>query len=144
MKETRQQILRFLAVGATTALIDFATYASLYFVFGLSRSFAKALGFLCGTFFAYFANRIFTFAGTNAGAASVLSFCLLYAVSLGVNVAVNEAAFWVLGIIAVPINVRVGAAFVVATAVSATCNFIGMKLVVFTAREDADPHGERL
>jgi polyisoprenyl-phosphate glycosyltransferase len=119
------QVRRFLAVGVTAVVVDSATY-SLCLAGGLPINLAKASGFLLGTAFAYMANRFWTFeAAARRGA--LRDFLLLYLATLAVNVAVNAAMIAWLG----KTRPALAAAFVVATAVSATLNFLGLKLHVF-------------
>ncbi len=122
-----RQLLRFLAAGITAVAIDFASYW-LLMAAGMAVAPAKALGFLTGAAFAYIANRDWTFRAQGS-AAVLLRFTLLYLFSLGGNVAVNEVA---LAILPIGENARV-AAFFLATLVSATINFLGMKFLVFRA-----------
>jgi len=128
MSRTRGELFRFLLVGGTTVLIDLAAYRLLMFV-GLAVPVAKATGFLIGTFFAYFANRMWTFAVTNDGPSGgeVLRFAAVYGGSLVANVVVNGVMLAVLG----RTELTIAVAFVIATATSALLNFLGMKFLVF-------------
>lgn len=127
----RRELVRFLLVGFTTVAIDFIAYRLL--VAGdLNVSLAKGAGFVTGTVFAYFANKLWTFNRPEAGTASgsALRFALLYGATLLCNVAVNAillATFQDLSFV-------FQGAFVVATGVSATLNFLGMKYFVFAQR----------
>ena len=87
---TRREITIFLVVGTLTVLVDFLTYRSLVWVALVSVELAKATGFLTGTVFAYFANRLWTFGHKTHAAGSVWRFAFLYAATLGVNVFVNS------------------------------------------------------
>jgi putative flippase GtrA len=88
---------------------------------------AKATGFLVGTVFAYFANRIWTFGHKSHAPGSAWRFTVLYAATLGANVFVNALALAVLADVTAAIQMS----FLLATGVSATLNFLGMKLFVF-------------
>jgi putative flippase GtrA len=122
---TSVQLRRFLIVGSTTVLVDFATY-TLCLALGLPIDPAKGLGFVAGTFFAYLANRFWTFdaAGTQG---RFWHFLALYLTTLVINVGVNAAVVALVGV-STP---GLGFAFVVATGVSASLNFVGMKFIVF-------------
>lgn len=118
---------RFLAVGTTTVLIDYLCY-HLTHSFGIDLSLSKAVGFVSGTVFAYFANRYWTFSAKNIVLwSSIWRFMLVYSVNLGVNVFLNNLF----------IHVLTGnknafiIAFTIATGTSAISNFIGMKYFVF-------------
>jgi putative flippase GtrA len=124
----RKQVIRFLVVGFTTVAIDYLSYR-LLIPLGMGYAPAKAASFIIGTVFAYFANRFWTFGGQESHPApgSVLRFGVLYATTLLCNVAANALLLAVLAGHAFAIQ----SAFVVATAISATLNFLGMKYLVF-------------
>jgi putative flippase GtrA len=124
----RKEVLRFLVVGFTTVAIDYLTYRVLV-TLGAAYSPAKATSFIVGTVFAYFANRFWTFGGhgTSPARGSVPRFAILYATTLLCNVAVNSVLLSVFS--GYPFAIQ--GAFVVATGVSATLNFLGMKYLVF-------------
>lgn len=125
----RREAAIFLVVGSLTVVVDFLVYRSLVWFDLLGIDTAKAVGFVAGTLFAYFANRYWTFGHKRAMPGSWYRFIILYALTLGANVAVNAG---MLGLLAeVPWSIQF--AFLVATAVSATLNFLGMKFFVFKA-----------
>lgn len=123
----RRELGIFLLVGALTVVVDFATYRSLVQAGILGVDPAKAAGFLIGTLFAYFANRFWTFGRTQHAAGSGWRFVALYACTLVANVAINALALNLLTGYVFAVQL----AFVLATGVSASFNFIGMKLYVF-------------
>ncbi|WP_194791197.1 GtrA family protein [Pseudomonas sp. UFMG81] len=114
----------FLVVGSLTVLVDFLSYRGLASAGWLPVDWAKGVGFLVGTVFAYFANRFWTFNAKVPAQGSVGRFVCLYACTLLANIAINRLALSTLGGI-VPL------AFVLATGVSAVLNFLGMKFFVF-------------
>lgn len=122
------QALRFLAVGATTVVIDFVVYQGLHLI-DVPLTPAKALSFIVATVCAYFFNRAFTF-GASGGRRSAITFSLLYGVTLVVNVSVNAVALYLLP----RSDARVIVAFLCAQAVSSTLNFVGMRYLVFADR----------
>lgn len=127
-----RQARRFLVAGFATVCVDALSYAILL-RFGFDHPTAKALGFLSGTTFAWFVNRLFTFSAPPQPFSSVLRFAALYGGTLVMNVAVNELvrlgweAVW--SGMAASLSSNVG--FLAATAASATANFFGMRLFVF-------------
>jgi putative flippase GtrA len=133
---TRRQrlgsILRFLVVGGITVAIDAAVYALLGSL-AVPLELAKGISFAVGAVFAYVANWRFTF-GTRRGRWSEVFFVLVYTAALGLNVAVNALARWVLG----DSPIALGVSFVVATGVSALWNYVGMSLLVFRSRPAAE------
>lgn len=126
----RRELPVFLVVGALTVLVDLLVYRALMASGLATTAPAKAIGFLAGTVFAYCANRHWTFSQRTAAPGSAARFAVLYGATLAANVAVNAAMLRMLGAagpaLAVPL------AFLAATGVSATLNFIGMKTLVFT------------
>ncbi len=122
----RKEFVIFLVVGSLTVLVDFLMYhLFLWVVFGYSV--AKAIGFVSGTVFAYFANRSWTFGHIQRSRGSAFRFGLLYSLTLGTNVLSNYISL----IIFDKSKWAVHTAFLFATLVSATLNFIGMKFFVF-------------
>lgn len=117
----------FLIVGSLTVLVDFAVYRGLLWLDVTSIDLAKGVSFLAGTVFAYFANRFWTFGHQSIAAGSVGRFAVLYLSTLIANIAVNALALKAL--IDVPSSLQW--AFLLATGVSATLNFLGMKFFVF-------------
>jgi len=120
-----RELRRFLLVGSTTVGIDFLSYYALLWG-GVQIDVAKALGFISGMVFAWFANRSYTFEA-RGGAGRLAGFVVLYLATLGLNVAANRFGVWILGV-SIP---GIVGAFLVATGLSATANFLGMKYLVF-------------
>ena len=122
---------RFLVIGGTTVLIDLLCYSIFLFV-GLQTHLSKGMSFSSGTVFAYFANRKITFRSDRSGTGRFILFALLYLSTLGVNVFTNERVLdWF-----ERVEFAYAVAFLLATGISATLNFIGMKFVVFTPKEE--------
>lgn len=130
----KRELVIFLIVGLATVLIDFLTYSSLVWINLLSVDLSKGIGFLMGTCFAYFANRMFTFGHKNPATGSAWRFTSLYAITLGINVWVNA---FVLHLFDTTTQV-IQLAFLMATGISAILNFIGMKWLVFKAKPTQD------
>lgn len=126
MSRLRREVLVFLIVGGTTVLIDFLFYTILLWS-DVAHAPAKAAGFITGTVFAYFANRIWTFQARHTSLRNIVPFCILYCSTLLVNVGTNAAVLAVLG----TGRVSVFLAFLSATGISAILNFVGMKFFVF-------------
>ncbi len=122
----RRELPTFLIVGVLAVLTDFTVYRAVAWA-GLDIHAAKAIGFISGTVFAYFANRLWTFSDTRPVRNSALRFLLLYTLTLLANVQVNALVLALLsgwsGVMQI--------AFLAATGTSATLNFLGMKFFVF-------------
>jgi len=123
----KRELVIFLIVGASTVLVDFITYLGLIEFQVMDVDMAKATGFLVGTLFAYFANRFWTFGHKSHLPGSAWRFSALYASTLGANVLINALSLKLL--VDMPIAFQL--AFLLATGVSASLNFLGMKLFVF-------------
>jgi len=123
----KRELVIFLIVGASTVLVDFITYLGLIEFQVMDVDMAKATGFLVGTLFAYFANRFWTFGHKSHVPGSAWRFSALYASTLGANVLINALSLKLL--VDMPIAFQL--AFLLATGVSASLNFLGMKLFVF-------------
>ena len=127
---TKREIGTFLMVGSLTVLVDFAVYRTFLWLWALGIEFAKGIGFIAGTLFAYFANRFCTFGGKQHASGSAWRFALLYMSTLGANVTVNAITLKLL----MDFMAALQLSFLTATGVSATLNFIGMKFFVFKSR----------
>lgn len=115
-------------------VVDFLTYRGLVWAQLFGVDLAKAIGFLAGTVFAYFANRAWTFGQRRYAAGSAWRFATLYASTLGANVLVNAIALVILA----GMTGAIQTAFLLATGVSATLNFLGMKFFVFKSLPQAE------
>ena len=124
--QLRTSLGRFLIVGSTTVLVDLAAYSALALA-GMAIDVAKAVGFLTGTLFAYFANRTYTFRATGS-AIVFLKFLFIYFLALCLNVGVNHAFI----VLFAGLRFTYESAFVTATGVSAIFNYLGMRYIVFT------------
>lgn len=122
----RRELPIFLVVGVLAVLTDFVVYRSVAWT-DFDIHVAKAVGFISGTVFAYFANRIWTFSDARPVRSSALRFLLLYTLTLLANVQVNALALVLLSGWSGAMQI----AFLAATGTSATLNFIGMKFFVF-------------
>ena len=128
----------FLIVGLLTVGIDFLIYRSFIYLqpFGLdSVNIAKGFSFISGTIFAYFANRFWTFNQQTTGAGSVFRFAMVYILGLIANIAINYLCIEWFSCPALATEYTLLIAFILATGVSASFNFIGMKFFVFTDRK---------
>jgi putative flippase GtrA len=103
------------------------TYRGLIHFQVMEFDMAKATAFLVGTIFAYFANRFWTFGHKSQERGTAWRFSALYASTLGANVLINAVALKLLTDTAVAFQL----AFLLATGVSASLNFLVMKLFVF-------------
>ncbi len=120
--------LRFLAVGLGAVAVDFLSYLLLLLALGLPTGPAKGAAFLLGAAFAFVVNGTFTF-GARLTAGSLRRFAFVYAIGLALNVGLNAAVLAVLDLTGERVP-----AFLVATAASATWNYLGMRHFAFAER----------
>ena len=126
VKLLEYEIVRFLIIGGITVLIDFICYFILIYT-GFDTPLSKGISFSIGTVFAYFANRNYTFQSSMGGFFRFTVFTLLYLSTLVVNVVSNEIVLNLTSHIKISLMI----AFIIATSLSATLNFIGMKYMIF-------------
>jgi len=118
----KKQLSRFLVVGLSAVITDFTVYFILLTV--LPHPPAKILSFIAGTLVAYIFNKYWTFEKPHRSNYELITFFLLYTVTLVANVGVNTLALNLL-----PQYTLL--AFLCATATSTILNFIGQKWWVF-------------
>ena len=112
-----------------TVAIDFALYRSLLhlILFGAENlNLAKGISFIGGTFFAYMANRFWTFNQQAIRSDSFSRFIAVYVLGLAANIAVNYLAITYLNVFFGISEYNIILAFLLATSISASLNFIGM------------------
>lgn len=115
-------VFRFLIVGGCSTLIDFLVYMGLSIVIPIS--FAKALSMIVASFFSYFANKLFTFKDKNkTNVRYIISFYIVFIANLCANVGVNALVYNLTG--------KKSLAFIFATAIGMSVNFLGQKFFVF-------------
>ena len=132
----KRQLRHFFIIGIGSVLIDALTYS--YLLAHIDYSGSKAASFFAGTIFAYLANKFITFRRPEYSGLEIAKFAFLYLFTLILNVGVNKLAMLQLTAVSdskvydfVAGEVIVSLAFLTATCVSMTCNFIGQKFWVF-------------
>lgn len=140
MTNARREIVRFLIVGLTAAVLDFSLYRLVLWI-GDSVSLAKTCGFIAGTVFAFFLNRLWTFSKTvePVSTRELTRFAAIYGLSLIANVGTNSLVLSLFG----KSEIIIWAGFILATALSATLNFLGLKFLVF-GDDRAQPRSNRM
>ena len=123
----KRELVLFAFVGSTSVALDFLSYLFFIYFKLVEISVAKAIGFLVGTLFAYYANRFWTFGHNALVTGSSWRFAILYSISLGANVFINKSMLE----LTASIEATFQLAFIIATGISASINFIGMKYFVF-------------
>lgn len=126
----KRDFVLFLIVGSMSTLIDFLTYSGIVHSAAVSVGIAKGSSFLVGTVFTYCANRFWIFCYIDHQPGSLWRFGFLYMLTLGANVLVNAVALKLLH----DVRVAFPLAFITATGISASLNYLGMKWFVFKAK----------
>jgi putative flippase GtrA len=121
-----KEVRYFLIVGLLTVLIDYLVY-SLSRKLIISTSQSKAFGFISGTIFAFLVNRSITFKNYDNIWGHLYKFLILYSGTLFINITINNNLLNWLN----HFQYKVQLSFVIATLISATINYIGMKYFVF-------------
>jgi putative flippase GtrA len=129
IKLFKYEISRFLIVGSTTVLIDLIFYF-IFIYLGFDIALSKGVSFSIGTIFAYFANRSYTFQSSRDGMLRFIYFVILYISTLVVNVMSNEIILNFSSHLSQSLLI----AFLSATIISATLNFLGMNYLVFSSK----------
>ena len=116
------QILVFLLIGGLATTIDFVIYNYLFTFFSINIS--KLISMLSSSLFSYFMNKIFTFnKGRNYNQKYLIKFYIIFLLNLLTNIFVN---YYVYKLTSVKLL-----AFILATLLGMTVNFIGQKFFVF-------------
>jgi putative flippase GtrA len=138
--DVKKQLIKFTLIGVLAVLVDLVCYYVLLNVLPEqlfdrvpNESVAKFFSFLCGMSVTYTFNKLWTWKKRDSSKARMTKFMLLYGFSLGMNVASNSFFLFVLhgfsDILNLPYKYFI--AFVGATGLSASINFLGQKFWVF-------------
>ncbi|MDB4661711.1 GtrA family protein [Gammaproteobacteria bacterium] len=116
-----KQVSKFIFIGLISVSIDYSSYLLLSLIISVNLS--KAISFILGSIFSFYFNKNFTFLDSSElKLIKILNFSGVYLSSLFMNVLINNALLFKLGI---------AHAFLIATFFSATYNFLLMKNFVF-------------
>lgn len=136
----KKQLIKFTLIGVLAVLVDLACYyiflnvlpRSIAFGFEI-EDFAKAMSFLCGMSVTYTLNKLWTWKSKTKSNKRVLNFAILYGSSLLINVFANSKTLDILHEVEIlkKLDYKYLIAFIVATGISASVNFIGQKFWVF-------------
>lgn len=113
-----------MVVGLVCVAADLSVYTALSDGLGIRLTAAKAISYLVGVAVGFGLNKRWTFRSSRRTWSEPISYLLLYAVTLGINVVCNN---FVLSLLP---NWRL-LAFLLATGITTVINFSGMRLVTF-------------
>ena len=122
-----RQLTIFIIVGILSTVLNYFIYSGLFYQ-GIPTPISKFIGFVSGMVFSYFGSKIVTFNDNRKSLSITWNFVLVYGIGAIHDVSVNEIILLGLGEFIYKREI----AFVFATLVSATVNFLGLKLFVFT------------
>ncbi len=122
-----KRIIFFLILGGQSAGVDYLVYRGITLLGIWDASISKALGYIAGSLFAYLVNCFWTFGNRAHQENNYFWFCTLYALTLLINIYVNGSMLKLMP----DYKYSVQAAFLIATAISASLNFLGMNYFVF-------------
>ena len=125
--ELKTQIIRFIATGGLSAVVDFGLYVLLLY-YGMDVRLAKSIGFIAGTTTAYLINRRWTFQAPPSRARFV-AVVALYLGTFGVQVVINTVLYDMLPELRLSLHVLI--AFVIAQGTATIINFVVQRLVIF-------------
>ena len=115
-------LVKFLLIGGTSTLIDYIIYSALSL--RLPPTVAKLCSMLCSTFFAFLVNRKWTFDSRGQSwIESLKKYYLAQAANITVNVSTNAVLLF--------LTQNKTAAFIGATAIAMSVNFLLQKFYVF-------------
>lgn len=120
----QRQAGRFLLIGGSSVLIDYACY-SLLAGLGAPAMAVKGMSYNAGMLFGFFGNKFWTFQAHAPSRREPLVYAALYTVTLAVNVGLHAAVLQWLG------SDAKAFAFLVATGATTVLNFIGLKYLAF-------------
>ncbi len=136
----KKQLIKFITIGLLAALVDLACYYIFLnllpekaFSFMGNEVFAKTISFLCGLTITYFFNKKWTWKQSGSSKRRFAKFVSLYGFSLVFNVAMNSILLYILKSNAIfsELPYKYLIAFIGATGISASINFLGQKFWVF-------------
>ena len=120
------KLYRFVFIGVITVLIDFFFYKTLSLI--TSVQIAKGISFMIGALFSYHANRLITFRFPINSFTIFIKFSSVYFFNMIINIISNS---FLIDLIANRTEYSNIFAFFIATGLSATLNFLGMKYFIY-------------
>lgn len=148
MKVVIKQITKFFIIGVSAVMVDFIVYYLLSDLIAVNTDIAKGIGFMIGTVYTYYLNKLWTWKYTEkSNKGMILKFAMVYAVSFVFNILINKYGLKLISECDVRLVIDSKAsgsssnlfslkghkflAFFLATIASAVINFMGQKFLVF-------------
>lgn len=121
MRNIKGELGRFFVSGCVAVITDAVIYYALLPF--LAPWLSKSISFIAGATFAYFINKFWTFKKTGFSHKEVIKFIFVYGTTLFVNVGINSSILFLFN--------SYFFAYIIATGISASLNFVGQKIFVF-------------
>lgn len=158
MRVVIKQITKFFIIGVSAVLVDFIIYYLLSDFLSVQIDISKGIGFMVGTVYTYYLNKLWTWKHTEkSNKGMLLKFGLVYAISFIFNILINKYGMKLIPEFEVNLTINLletqelknifsikgnkFLAFFLATLVSAVINFLGQKFLVFN-QVKLDPKDE--
>jgi putative flippase GtrA len=151
VKDSQKQVIKYILIGISAVLLDFIVYYALS-IQQTPIDTAKVAGFIAGSFYTFFLNKVWTWKDKRKTNFSQLGkFFIIYGVSLLINVSVNKLGISILPDYTLSFNLSNSdglelftygmktdkiIAFFFATLGSAFWNFFGQKYWVFKDKKN--------
>jgi putative flippase GtrA len=127
----RDQLSSFILGGLIAVTLDWGSFFFLIQFCGISPNISKPISFLVGTVFAFYYNGIFSFQ-SNLGKSQFMRHLILYTFSMTINFVVFTLSMRFSPTFLVP---KFLLSLGLATSLSMTINFAGMRNWVFRSKE---------
>ena len=118
----KKELSRFIVGGCSAVITDYLTYL-LMVKMGIDVAAAKLVSFMLGSLVGFIINEYWTFESDGKVRRELMKYALLYAITAGLNVWVNQ--------VALNNDCPTWLAFLFATGASTIANFLGQKFFVF-------------
>jgi putative flippase GtrA len=129
--KVRHQFSSFILGGLIAVTLDWGAFFVLIHFCGINANISKPISFLVGTVFAFYYNGTFSFQ-SNLGKSQFIRHLILYSFSMTINLIVFTLSMRYSPTFLVPKSlVSLG----LATSISMTINFVGMRNWVFRSEE---------
>ena len=122
------RLIKFALTGMAGTFLDFAVF-TISLGFSDHAAISRALGYTCGTIWAFLINRSWVF-NSSSGLSRLIPFLLLY-FTTGAIAGASQASF---DLLAIP-NFGVFIAYGLSLVIASTINFLGMRYLVFKIAE---------
>ena len=130
LQREEKHLLRFLVSGGLCVATDLGVFVLLQHA-GWGYMTAKGVSYVAGVLLGFGLNKWWTFGSKRLSLDEPIFYALVYAVTLGVNMALYAAVLrWALGF-GLPERASQASAFLAATGVTTVLNYLGLRFIAF-------------